>query len=302
VKKVKLGQVLSIYNGSTPSKHDDKNYDGDIPWITPKDLSIQKNKYISRGERNITKKGLLSIGNKLLPQNTILFSSRAPIGLISISLNEVSTNQGFKNLVCDEEKINPEYLYYLLKTRIKNIQRLGSKTTFQEVSKKILENFEIYIEENVIKQQKIASVLSILDSKIELNDKINTELEAIAKLIYDYWFVQFDFPDQNGKPYKSSGGKMVWSEELKREIPEEWKVENILKIVDWIGGSQPPKSTFKYELHDNYVRFIQNRDYANNQNITYIPVSESNKLCDEFDIMMDKYGEAGKTRFGLEGA
>lgn len=74
-------------------------------------------------------------------------------------------------------------------------------------------------------QKKIASVLSILDTKIELNNKINTELEAMAKTLYDYWFVQFDFPDENGKPYKSSGGEMVWSEELKREIPKGWEVK-----------------------------------------------------------------------------
>jgi type I restriction enzyme S subunit len=76
-------------------------------------------------------------------------------------------------------------------------------------------------------QQKIASVLSALDSKIELNNRINAELEAMAKTLYDYWFVQFDFPDKNGKPYKTSGGKMVWNEELKRKIPEGWEVNKI---------------------------------------------------------------------------
>ena len=76
-------------------------------------------------------------------------------------------------------------------------------------------------------QQKISNVLSSLDSKIELNNKINKELESMAKTLYDYWFVQFDFPDENGKPYKSSGGKMVYNQELKREIPEGWGVENI---------------------------------------------------------------------------
>lgn len=80
-------------------------------------------------------------------------------------------------------------------------------------------------------QQKIAKVLSDLDAKIELNNKINTELEAMAKLIYDYWFVQFDFPDENGKPYKSSGGKMVYNEELKREIPEGWDSKKLKEIL-----------------------------------------------------------------------
>jgi type I restriction enzyme S subunit len=81
-------------------------------------------------------------------------------------------------------------------------------------------------------QQKIASVLSSLDSKIELNNLINAELEAMAKTIYDYWFVQFDFPDKNGKPYKSSGGKMVWNEELKREVPEGWEVKGLRTLIE----------------------------------------------------------------------
>ncbi|MFM6309431.1 MAG: hypothetical protein ACKPGB_14375, partial [Dolichospermum sp.] len=81
------------------------------------------------------------------------------------------------------------------------------------------------------KQKKIASVLSSLDDKIELNNRINSELENLAKTIYDYWFVQFDFPDENGKPYKSCGGKMVYNQELKREIPAGWEVK---PLVEWI--------------------------------------------------------------------
>ena len=81
-------------------------------------------------------------------------------------------------------------------------------------------------------QQKIAKVLSDLDAKIELNNKINAELEAMAKTLYDYWFVQFDFPDVNGKPYKTSKGKMVWNEELKREIPEGWEVDTLSSFIN----------------------------------------------------------------------
>lgn len=85
-------------------------------------------------------------------------------------------------------------------------------------------------------QNKVAAILSSLDSKIELNNKINKELEAMAKLIYDYWFVQFDFPDDNGNPYKSSGGKMVYNEKLKREIPEGWGIGSLLDIADFTNG------------------------------------------------------------------
>ena len=90
-------------------------------------------------------------------------------------------------------------------------------------SKDNLNSILLYIHEGE-DQKRIGDILSALDAKIELNNRINAELEKMAKTIYDYWFVQFDFPDANGKPYKSSGGKMVWSNELKREIPEGWEV------------------------------------------------------------------------------
>lgn len=98
-------------------------------------------------------------------------------------------------------------------------------------------------------QEKIATILFNIDSKIELNNRINAELEAMAKTIYDYWFVQFDFPNKNGKPYKSSGGKMVWNEELKREIPEGWEVKRIKEFAD-TGSGGTPLST-KKEFYDN---------------------------------------------------
>jgi len=92
-------------------------------------------------------------------------------------------------------------------------------------------------------QDNITAVLSALDSKIELNNKINAELEQIAKTLYNYWFVQFDFPDENGKPYKSCGGEMVWSDELKREIPKGWEIKEMNKLLT--------KNTEKFDFVDN---------------------------------------------------
>ena len=118
------------------------------------------------------------------------------------------------------------YLYYCINNpRFTDyVFRIQTGSSVPHISKTQIEDFHIPFWEIGI-QTKIAKVLSDLDAKIELNKKINTELEAMAKLIYDYWFVQFDFPDENGKPYKSSGGKMVYNEALKREIPEGWEVK-----------------------------------------------------------------------------
>lgn len=123
----------------------------------------------------------------------------------------------------DNSKLNNTYLkYYFTSQGFQKQLRLWSGAGSTRAYIGILEqlNLPIEIEEDIVKQQKIASVLSTLDAKIELNNKINTELEAMAKTLYDYWFVQFDFPSENDKPYKSSGGEMVWNDELKREIPK----------------------------------------------------------------------------------
>jgi len=111
---------------------------------------------------------------------------------------------------------------------------------------------------NKIKYKDIAKILNNLDSKIELNNRINAELESMAKTLYDYWFVQFDFPDKNGKPYKTSGGKMVWNEELKREVPEGWEVANIEKSCSIIDCLHSKKSDLVFEEEQYYLLQLEN--------------------------------------------
>lgn len=238
---LKIIDIATVRNGSTPSTKDIANYNGNIVWITPNDLSKQQKKYIYKGERNISQTGYDSCSTILIPKGSILLSSRAPIGLLAIAGVELCTNQGFKNLV-PKPNINSDFLYYYLRTKINEIDKLGTGTTFKEVSKSAIENFNILIPRDINQQRRIASVLSALDDKIEVNNRINTELEAMAKTLYDYWFVQFDFPDANGKPYKSSGGKMVYSKELKREIPEGWEVKSLCDIATIIAGGDKPQN------------------------------------------------------------
>jgi type I restriction enzyme S subunit len=124
---------------------------------------------------------------------------------------------------------NSKYIFYLIKNLKLNNQGTGSGVP--TMNRNHLHPLKIKAHKDVQVQQKIAAVLSALDSKIELNNRINAELEAMAKTLYDYWFVQFDFPNAKGKPYKSSGGKMVWNKELKRNIPYGWGVGVISNIV-----------------------------------------------------------------------
>lgn len=262
LKKYKLGDVADIVNGATPSTHNSENYDGSIIWITPKDLSDQKQKIIRRGQRNISEIGFNNCSAQMIPPYNILMSSRAPIGLLAINENECCTNQGFKNLVLDKSICDTDYMFYYLQFHMKEIEALGSGTTFKEISKSALQGLEIRLP-NLEKQRDIAKCLSDLDRKIELNKQINDNLEAMAKQLYDYWFVQFDFPNEEGKPYKSSGGAMVYNERLKREVPIGWEVENLIDFAEIKNGATP--STADEANYGGDIVWITPKDLSDQQ-------------------------------------
>lgn len=185
-KEVTLSEIGTIVGGATPSTKNTSFYDGNIPWLTPKDLSVNSNKYILRGERNITEAGFKSCSCKMLPKGSVLFSSRAPIGYVAITANDMCTNQGFKSVIPNEET-DSEFLYYLLKYNKDNIASQGSGTTFAEVSGKTMKEIEVMVPKETDDQRRIASILSSLDRKIELNNKINADLEEMAQAIFKNW-------------------------------------------------------------------------------------------------------------------
>ena len=143
----------------------------------------------------------------------------------------------------DKNKVNPRYLSYYFKQNSfkKMMMNLAVGATMPSLNTKIMNSIELDLLPRE-SQDKIANILSAIDDKIQINNQINQELEAMAKTLYDYWFVQFDFPDQNGKPYKSSGGKMVYHPELKREIPEGWGVEKLGDVAYLKAGGDKPSN------------------------------------------------------------
>ena len=156
--------------------------------------------------------------------------------------NKIASTE-FLPLVVDESIVDFHYCYYLLRSDRITDYLTGQNTNTSGSHKRIDPDnfFDIEVSLPPLEDQKrIGEVLSNLDMKIDINTSLNHYLEAIAKQLYDYWFVQFDFPDENGRPYKSSGGRMVWNDKLKREIPENWTnatVENIEKNI--ITGKTP---------------------------------------------------------------
>ena len=150
-------------------------------------------------------------------------------------------------VTCKEGLIDPDFCYYLLPSKqVKKQLAAGSQQTkIRHTSPDAIKACVVDIPD-FEQQKKIGKFLSLLDRKISLNRAINANLQSLAKQIYDYWFVQFDFPDENGCPYKSSGGKMVWNEKLKREIPAGWEASNILKVAEILSGGTPSKKVGNY--------------------------------------------------------
>jgi type I restriction enzyme S subunit len=148
-------------------------------------------------------------------------------------------HNNFFKINLNKELVDGRYLYHCLKTKEKYkemLQRAGV-TTIPDLNHFMFLDIEIPLPEKRI-QIGIAKILDGIEEKINLNNKLNFELESMAKTIYDYWFVQFDFPDENGKPYKSSGGEMVWNEELKKEIPKDWSVDKVgNRLKSYLGGT-----------------------------------------------------------------
>lgn len=291
---VKIKDVCQVVSGATPSTSNLSFYDGNIYWITPKDLADNGNrKFIDNCGRKITTEGYNSCSTVMIPSNNILISTRAPIGYIAINKVDCCTNQGFKSLICDKQKVVVDYLFYLLKSRMNEIELLGSGTTFKEVSKTSIENFEIDLP-TLETQEKIASILIKIDEQIERNSTMVKKLQVLSQAIFNKWFVQFDYPEFEGG--------MQYNPILKKDIPLGWTACKLTECIKWESSSQPPKSTFSDVPKIGYIRFIQNRDYDSQNHITYIPLKNTTKTCTKYDIMMDKYGDAGRIRCGLEGA
>lgn len=221
----KLSDVVTIISGGTPKTSVKEFWDGDIDWLAVADFN-SSNRYVSSASKKITELGLNNSNTKMLEKGDLLISARGTVGAIAQLTKPMAFNQSCFGLRGKKNKLDTDYLYYWLKNYVDVLLNKSQGSVFNTINLSTFDDIKIELP-NIADQRKISNFLTLLDDKIQINNQINQELEAMAKTLYDYWFVQFDFPDQNGKPNKSSGGKMVYNPELKREIPEGWGVEKL---------------------------------------------------------------------------
>lgn len=279
---MKIKEIGTVITGKTPSTSNSSFFEGDIPFITPSDIA--KGFIVEESLRHIGNDGFESIINNTLSETSVLVGCiGSDMGNVAITTQKCATNQQINAITNFRNDVNPFFVYYYLSLFKSYFQQISNSTTTPLLPKSDFEKINIDLPSYKI-QCNIADLLSSIDHKISLNRRINSTLEAMAKQLYDYWFVQFDFPNEEGKPYKSSGGKMVWNEKLKREIPEGWEVKSVNELCTSYRGVSYDKSDLLSDNNGILVlrgNNIQNSALVYDNNVAYIPqhlVSEEQKI------------------------
>lgn len=264
MNKVKLGDLVEFQRGYDLPKN--KIQSGKYPVITSNGILGYHNEYKSGPSVVIGRSGTTGnpqlINKKFWAHNTTLF-------------------------IKDFKGNDIKYIYYLLLNT--DINKMKSGSNIPTLNRNHLHPISINATTDKILQRRIANTLSNIDNKIELNNKINDEFEAMAKTLYDYWFLQFEFPNEEGKPYKSSGGKMVWNEELKREIPEGWEVialKNNIQIIKGISYTSKNINAYEGIPMINLASINIKREYNPNQLKYFRGSYNINKEVSAFDMLI----------------
>lgn len=290
-EKVKLGDIAEITAGQSPQSKFYSATQG-MPFLQGSKTFGFKYPTIDTYTTHTT---------KIAKKGSILISVRAPVGDLNFAPFDICIGRGLASI---EAKVGTnQSLWYILKFNLANILRqknLG--TTFDSISKETLQKMNI-IAPPLPTQENIAQILSTLDKKIELNTRINTELESMAKLLYTRYFVEFNFPDSSGKPYKASGGAMVYSPTLKREIPKDWEVIKLANRFNFERGEEFGTASYKEsKVNKHHIKFYRVGDMIDDSKCVYVDSSKENApLISENDLLVSFDGSVGRVAYGLNG-
>ena len=258
-KKIKISDIGRIVTGKTPRTSIKENYGGYIPFLTPSDdLS---NKFAPITNKVLTDKGLMEVRNCLLPKNSICVSCiGSDLGKVVMLKKPTVTNQQFNSII-PNENYSPDFVYYLMIIVGKRLNFLSkTSTAVPIINKSTFSNFEVEVPSSLRNQTQIAKILSSLDDKIELNNRINANLEEQAQTLFHRWFVDFEFPNEQGLPYKSNGGAFIDSE-LGR-IPNGWKVFHADEVFHINIGKTPPRKEQEWFSNEskNNIKWVSISD------------------------------------------
>lgn len=262
MNRAKIREICpDMHSGGTPSTKNPSYWGGDLPWLSS---SESGQRFVNNAQTFITQIGAKNSSTKLAKRGSTIVATAGDgktRGQVSFLNIDAYINQSLIAMYPKKELMLPHYLYYYLSNSYDRLRNLSNATGVRgSLSGGLLGNMVVDFPD-LETQEKTVDLLLAIDSKIINNNTINAELEAMAKAIYDYWFLQFEFPDENGKPYKSSGGKMVYNEELKREIPEGWEVKSIFDASDVVYGY--PLSTECFAEKDG-IPVVRIRDILDN--------------------------------------
>ena len=295
----KIGDMATIVGGGTPSTKIKDFWSDDIPWITPKDLADQNKKYISKGKKSISELGLNNSSAKLLPKDSVLFSSRAPIGYLAINKTPLSTNQGFKSLVL-KKGYSSEFFYYLLKNNVDFIKSVSSGSTFQEISGSAIKNIKLSVPQ-LNEQNVIATILKTIDDKIENNKRINKNIEQFNRLLFKFFYINTDknFEKLLNDNQDLSNNDII--KNLKNIIPEKFETKKLDKVFDFLEG--PGIRNWQYTNNSDGIKFINIRCIKDGDlkldDASKIEKKEANEKYKHFqlkedDIIVSTSGTLGK--------
>ena len=230
MKQYRIEEICEVISGGTPSTKVANYWNGDIIWLTPKDLSNTTTKWISRSSNKITTDGLDNSAARMLPINTVLLSSRAPIGYLALARKQLCTNQGFKAMICNTNYILPEYLYYYLHTKVEELNNISTGSTFKELSSSLLKNYVVSIHD-LTTQQHIVDILGSIDNSIEKSEQIISEIERLIHLQFSVFYGGLTTKSTIGKEFECCLGGTP-----KTTCPEYWDGN-----INWINSGEVNK-------------------------------------------------------------
>jgi type I restriction enzyme, S subunit len=276
-----------------------------VPVIRGNNLSTGEEKFIDSGFVFITKAKADEL-NCYAIANDLVFTAVGTIGQVGIideylEFKEYTISNKQLRVRFDTNRILPLFAYYWFSSSWiqKLVLQRNVGSTVPLINLSVLKGLPIQLPKSILLQKQIVEVLENVGNKIKFNNKINAELEAMSKLIYDYWFVQFDFPNDQGKPYKFSGGKMVYNEKLKREIPQGWEDGELSQISNIIMG-QSPSGTSYNRNGDGTIFFQGCTDFGNRFPTVRQFTTEPNRIANKGDILLSVRAPVGKMNIAKE--